>query len=197
MTAKREITRADVMDMAAYGNIRKTRRQEIALAKRDRRVAVGPFATFYFENYDTMWMQVHEMLFVERGGEEQIQGELDAYNPLIPNGANLICTLMFEIADEAARARKLARLGGIEDTVRLEIGDSAVAARSLSDGVERTTDEGKTSAVHFLSFDFTAAEIAAFRDAGTKAILSVGHTNYGHMAIIPENVRAALMRDFD
>ena len=197
MTAKREITRADVMDMAAYGNIRKTRRQEIALAKRDRRVAVGPFATFYFENYDTMWMQVHEMLFVERGGEEQIQGELDAYNPLIPNGANLICTLMFEIADEAARARELARLGGIEDTVRLEIGNSAVAARSLSDGVERTTDEGKTSAVHFLRFDFTAAEMAAFRDAGTKVILSVGHTNYGHMAIIPENVRAALMRDFD
>ncbi len=197
MTAKREITRADVMDMAAYGNIRKTRRQEIALAKRDRRVAVGPFATFYFENYDTMWMQVHEMLFVERGGEEQIQGELDAYNPLIPNGANLICTLMFEIADEAARTRELARLGGIENTVRLEIGDSAVAARSLSDGVERTTDEGKTSAVHFLRFDFTAAEMAAFRDAGTKVILSVGHTNYGHMAIIPENVRAALIRDFD
>ncbi len=197
MAAKREITRADIMDMTAYGEIRRERRREISLAKRDRRVAVGPFATFYFESYDTMWMQIHEMLFVERGGEEQIQGELDAYNPLIPNGGNLICTLMFEIADEAARARELARLGGIEQTVKLELGESAVAARPLTDGVERTTDDGKTSAVHFLSFDFSEAEIAAFRDGGTRLILSIGHTNYGHMAVIPENVRAALAADFD
>ena len=197
MTTKRNITRTDVMDMKAYGKTRKARRQKISLAKRNRRISIGPFATFYFENYDTMWMQVHEMLFVERGGEEQIQGELDAYNPLIPNGQNLICTLMFEIADEKVRARELRRLGGIEDTVKLEIGEVAIAAKPLSDGVDRTTDDGKTSAVHFLTFDFTDAEVMAFRDLGTKAILSVGHSNYGHMAVIPDNVRGTLAVDFD
>lgn len=197
MTTKRNITRTDVMDMKVYGKTRKARRQKISLAKRNRRISIGPFATFYFENYDTMWMQVHEMLFVERGGEEQIQGELDAYNPLIPNGQNLICTLMFEIADEKVRARELRRLGGIEDTVKLEIGEVAIAAKPLSDGVDRTTDDGKTSAVHFLTFDFTDAEVMAFRDLGTKAILSVGHSNYGHMAVIPDNVRGTLAVDFD
>jgi hypothetical protein len=197
MSAKREITRADIMDMSAYAEIRKARRQEITQAKRDRRLAVGPFATFYFENYDTMWMQIHEMLYIERGGEEQIQGELDAYNPLIPNGRNLVCTLMFEIADEQARARELARLGGIEDTVKLELGDHAIAARPLADGVERTTDDGKTSAVHFLRFDFTADDIARFRDPAIRTLLSIGHSNYGHMAVIPENVRNALAADLD
>ncbi len=197
MTTKRNITRTDVMDMKVYGKTRKARRQKISLAKRNRRISIGPFATFYFENYDTMWMQVHEMLFVERGGEEQIQGELDAYNPLIPNRQNQICTLMFEIADEKVRARELRRLGGIEDTVKLEIGEVAIAAKPLSDGVDRTTDDGKTSAVHFLTFDFTDAEVMAFRDLGTKAILSVGHSNYGHMAVIPDNVRGTLAVDFD
>ncbi len=197
MATKRKITRTDVLEMKAYGEIRKERRQKISLAKRDRRVSVGPFATLYFENYDTMWMQVHEMLFVERGGEEQIQDELEAYNPLIPNGQNLICTLMFEIADETARARELTRLGGIESTINLEIDESAIAAQPLSDGVVRTTDDGKTSAVHFLRFDFTDAKVAAFRDSGTQAILSIGHSNYGHMAVIPDNVRAALAMDFD
>jgi len=197
MAAKREIARTDVMEMKAYGEIRKARRRKISLAKRDRRVSVGPFATLYFENFDTMWMQVHEMLFVERGGEEQIQDELDAYNPLIPNGQNLVCTLMFEIADETARARELTRLGGIEDTVNLEIGENAVAAQPLSDGVDRTTDDGKTSAVHFLSFDFTNEKVAAFLDPSNQAILSIGHRNYGHMAVIPNNVRAALAMDFD
>jgi len=197
MTTKRKITLADVMEMTAYGEIRKARRQKISLAKRDRRVSVGPFATFYFENYDTMWMQVHEMLFVERGGEEQIQGELDAYNPLIPNGQNLICTLMFEIADETTRARELTHLGGIEDTVKLEFDENTIAANPLADGVERTTDGGKTSAVHFLSFDFTDVDVAAFRDPNSRAILSIGHRNYGHMAVIPNNVRTALIRDFD
>ena len=197
MAAKREILPADIMDMAAYGDERAARRAHISGVKRDRRIAVGPFATFYFESYDTMWMQIHEMLFVERGGEEQISGELDAYNPLIPNGKNLVATLMFEIADGTVRARELARLGGIEKAIRIELGDSAIAAQPITDGVERTTDEGKTSAVHFLRFDFSAADIEKFRDHAVRAVISINHSNYGHMAVIPDAARRALGADFD
>ena len=197
MTTKREILPSDIMDMVAYADERAARRAHISGVKRDRRIAVGPFATFYFESYDTMWMQIHEMLFVERGGEEQIADELNAYNPLIPNGKNLVATLMFEIADDTARVRELARLGGIEKTIRIELGDNAIAAQPIADGVERTTDEGKTSAVHFLQFDFSPVKIEIFLDNAVRTVISINHSNYGHMAVIPEAARRALGADFD
>jgi hypothetical protein len=197
MPAKRDILPSDIMEMAAYGKIRTAKRSEVSALKRVRRLAVGPYATFYFENYDTMWMQIHEMLFVERGGEEQITGELEAYNPLIPKGKELITTLMFEIPDAERRARELAQLGGVEETIRLELGDHKIAVEALEDDVERTTEDGKTSAVHFLRFRLTDAEIEKFRDPSVRAVISLNHANYGHMAVIPENVRSALSEDFD
>jgi hypothetical protein len=144
-----------------------------------------------------MWMQIHEMLFVERGGEEQIAGELEAYNPLIPKGKELITTLMFEIPDAERRARELAQLGGVEETIRLGLGDHKIAVEALEDDVERTTEDGKTSAVHFLRFRLTDAEIEKFCDPSVRAVISLNHANYGHMAVIPENVRIALSEDFD
>ena len=197
MLAKCEILPSDIMEMAAYGKMRIAKRSEVSALKRVRRLAVGPYATFYFENYDTMWMQIHEMLFVERGGEEQIAGELEAYNPLIPKGKELITTLMFEIPDAERRARELAQLGGVEETIRLELGDHKIAVEALEDDVERTTEDGKTSAVHFLRFRLTDAEIEKFRDPSVRAVISLNHANYGHMAVIPENVRNALREDFD
>jgi len=197
MPAKRDILPSDIMEMAAYGKIRTAKRSEVSALKRVRRLAVGPYATFYFENYDTMWMQIHEMLFVERGGEEQIAGELEAYNPLIPKGKELITTLMFEIPDAERRARELAQLGGVEETIRLELGDHKIAVEALEDDVERTTEDGKTSAVHFLRFRLTDTEIEKFRDSSVRAVISLNHANYGHMAVIPENVRSALSEDFD
>jgi len=197
MPAKRDILPSDIMEMAAYGKIRTAKRSEVSALKRVRRLAVGQYATFYFENYDTMWMQIHEMLFVERGGEEQIAGELEAYNPLIPKGKELITTLMFEIPDAERRARELAQLGGVEETIRLELGDHTIAVEALEDDVERTTEDGKTSAVHFLRFRLTDAEIEKFRDPSVRAVISLNHANYGHMAVIPENVRSALSEDFD
>lgn len=197
MPAKRDILPSDIMEMAAYGKIRTVKRSEVSALKHVRRLAVGPYATFYFENYDTMWMQIHEMLFVERGGEEQISGELEAYNPLIPKGKELITTLMFEIPDAERRARELAQLGGVEETIRLELGDHKIAVEALEDDVERTTEDGKTSAVHFLRFRLTDAEIEKFRDPSVRAVISLNHANYGHMAVIPENVRSALSEDFD
>jgi hypothetical protein len=118
---KRALTRADIIPPAEYAATRRQRRQAISELKKRRRIEVGPFATFFFENYATMWQQVHEMLHVEKGGEAQIADELEAYNPMIPQGNELVATIMLEIDDPARRGNVLARLGGIENHVFLEV----------------------------------------------------------------------------
>ena len=191
-----EITRADLLAMEAYAGIRKERRAEVSAIKQNRRVGVGPFATFYFENYDTMWIQIHEMLFIEKGGDAQIDDELTAYNPLIPKGKELVATLMFEIPNEEERNRELRRLTNVEDTVSLKVGNTVVRAVPESD-IERTKADGKTSSVHFLKFPMTADQVAAFKDVDVPAVLQIDHDNYGHMAAISAASRAALQGDFD
>lgn len=193
---KREITPADILPMEEYAKVRAEARRRVALLKRDRRLAVGPDATFSFECYETMLHQVHEMLFVEQGGAAQIADELRAYNPLVPGGRELVATLMFEIEDADRRRQVLAALGGVENTVTISFAGESVAGRPEAD-VERTNEAGKTSSVHFLHFPFTAAQVAKFRAAGIKPVLAIGHARYAHMAVIPENVQAALAQDFD
>ena len=198
MSAKHQITRADILSIEEYGAARKERRQAAIALKKNRRLEVGPLATFYFENYDTMLSQIHEMLWIERGGEEQIEDELSAYNPLVPQGQELVATLMFEIDDPVRRDAVLRRLGGVEDTVTIEVGSETVrAVPDIQDGVERTTSDGKTSSIHFLHFPFTPEQIAAFRDPDVRVLLSVGHENYAHMAVVPPRVRESLQADFD
>ncbi len=194
---RRALTRADIMDMADYAKVRKERRAAITALKRHRRLAVGPFATFHFECFETMWMQVHEMLHIERGGEEQIAGELEAYNPLIPRGDALIATMMLEIDDPARRERELYRLAGIEDTIQLKVGGSTVVARPIEDEVARTTEDGKTSSIHFLRFPFAPKAATQFRTSGTRVLLGIEHPAYGHLAVMPEETRAALAEDLD
>jgi hypothetical protein len=198
MTTKtrREITRADIMPLADYVATRRERRRAISELKRQRRVEVGPYATFYFENYDTMWQQVQEMLYIEKGGEAQIADELSAYNPLIPQGSELVATVMLEIDDPARRARELVRLGGIEDTVFLECGGERVAGEA-DPTRENTSPDGKASSVQFIRFPFTAEQIKAFRAPNARIIAGFDHPNYGHQAIMPEAVRQALAQDFD
>lgn len=193
---KREITRDDIMPMEIYTQERKERRRALTERKRDRRVSVGPDVTFYFENYDTMWHQIHEMLYIEKGGEDQIKDELMAYNPLIPKGSELVATMMFEIDDPDRRGRDLARLGGVEDTISIRINGEIIPTVSETE-VERTTDQGKTSSIHFLHFPFTAKQIKNFRDESMEVILAISHSNYGHMALISGASRAALTVDFD
>ncbi|MCU0837844.1 MAG: DUF3501 family protein [Rhodospirillales bacterium] len=192
---KHAITREDILPLADYARVRDERRRRMAEFKRDRRLAVGPDITFYFENYDTMLHQVHEMLTVEKGGEAQIDDELRAYNPLIPNGSELVATMMIEIDEPRRRDRVLRTLGGIEESIDLIVGEVAIRAVPEAD-VERTTAEGKTSSIHFIRFPFSAPQIAAFRRADTRVIVGIGHANYQHMAVMPEAVRAALARDF-
>lgn len=192
---KTEITRDDIMPLAGYLAIRKQKRREMAEVKRDRRIAVGPFATFYFESWETMWYQVHEMLAIERGGEEQIGDELEAYNPLVPKGADLAATVMFEIDDPVRRKTVLSRLGGVEETMSLSFAGEKIIGRPEED-VDRTNAEGKASSVQFVHFDFTPAQIEKFRVPDAQIILGIEHPQYGHMAVMPEAVRKALAADF-
>lgn len=196
MPNKHEITRADILPMEVYGRERADRRKRMTEIKRNRRVAVGPDATFYFESFDTMFHQVHEMLFIEKGGEAQIPDELAAYNPLIPKGRELVATLMFEIDDPVRRAQFLHGLGGIEETVSFEFAGETVKGVPEAD-IDRTTADGKASSVQFLHFPFTDAQAAKFKDAGTQVQLQIAHEKYGHIAILPAPVKDALASDFD
>ena len=190
----RLITRDHILPMDRYAEVRDARRRHIAEMKKNRRVHVGPDVTFYFENFDTMLHQVHEMLAVEKGGEAQIEDELRAYNPLVPNGRELVATMMIEIDDPGRRDRMLRRLGGIEGAAAFTVAGETITAVPESD-IERTTKDGKTSSVHFLKFAFSNSQIAAFRTPRARVLLSVAHPDYDHMAVLPEPVRAALAED--
>ena len=194
MKPKINITPADILEMAEYEAIRNERRGEIAGIKKNRRLSVGPHATFYFECFDTVWYQIHEMLRIEKGGEEQIPDEIEAYDTLIPKGNELVATLMFEIPDAAQRARVLAGLGGVENTVSLEIGSETVTATAEED-VDRTTADGKASSVQFVHFPLTPKQKSAFLNSENRVTLGIGHANYGHIAVIPDAMRQELARD--
>lgn len=195
MSPKTEVTRNDILPMEEYAAIRKRHRAELVDVKRKRRVHCGPHATFYFENYNTMWSQIHEMLYIERGGEEQIEDELTAYNPMIPKGRDLSATLMFEIEDKPRRQAILSKLGGVEETVFIRVGNDKVMAEAEQD-VDRTTADGKASSVQFLHFHFTEEQIRRFRDSSVDVIVGIGHPEYSHMAVLSQETRDALFGDF-
>jgi len=196
MSNKHSLAPSDILPMEQYRAIRAESRRRVAAQKRNRRVAVGPDVTFYFENYDTMWLQVHEMVYIEKGGAEQVQGELEAYNPLIPNGRELVATFMIEIDDPMRRKNVLGQLGGIEEMAFFTLDGERIAGVAEQD-TDRTTAEGKASSVQFVHFPFTAAQVERFRAPGTHVTLGFSHPRYGHMAVLPEEVRTELAKDFD
>jgi len=191
---ERRITPSDILPYADYAASRAERRRAMIPVKKSRRVTVGPFATFHFENFDTMWLQVQEMLHIEKGGDAQLAGELEAYNPLIPQGQELIATLLLEIEDAARRDKVLRTLGGIEESISISL-DGETIKGAPTEYEDRTTPDGKTSSVHWIRFRFTPEQIAKFK-SGAKAVLEISHPNYGHMAVIPPDVRAELAKDF-
>lgn len=190
-----KITRNDILPPATYAAQRKEQRAKMMPVKATRRIEVGPYATFYFENYDTMWLQVHEMLHIEKGGDAQIADELSAYNPLIPQGQELVATLMFEIDDPVRRLKVLRSLTHVEEHLFFEVDGERVMA-DAEDEVERTAADGKTSSVHFLHFRFTPAQIEKFKAPNAKIVLGCDHENYGHMAQLSAPARTALAADF-
>jgi hypothetical protein len=194
--AKHEILRDDVIPLAEYTKVRSQKRKDITARKKNRRVDVGPHVTFYFENFDTMWLQVHEMLYIEKGGEEQIADELAAYNPLIPKGRELVATFMIEIDDPVRRKNVLGRLGGVEETAFIMVNGEKILAQPEEDQ-DRTTAEGKASSVQFVHFPLTDAQAEAAKKEGAQIIVGLGHENYNHMAVLPEAIRAELASDLD
>jgi len=194
--SNRQINPDDIMDLEAYLAIRKDKRREMSLIKKDRRVEVGPFATFYFESYETMWHQVHEMLAIEKGGAEQVPDELEAYNPLIPQGRELIATVMFEIDDPLRRKTVLSRMGGVEENMYLEVNGERVSGKAEED-VDRTAADGKASSVQFVHFPLSDTQADVLKNSGARVIVGIDHENYSHMAVMSEPTRNALAGDLD
>jgi hypothetical protein len=191
----RKIEASDIIPFAEYAKLRAERRRLISEVKKNRRLEVGPFATFYFESFDTMLHQVHEMLFIEKGGAEQLPDELAAYNPLIPTGSELVATVMFEIDDPLRRARVLGMLGGVEHKAFIRVGGETVRGVP-EDDQERSRDDGKASSVQFIRFPFNAGQVQAFKSGSGDVVVGFDHANYGHMAVMSPAVRQSLSGDF-
>ncbi len=192
---KREIQKEDIMPLDVYIKNRKEIRKNIVNFKKDRRIALGPYATFYFENYETMLAQVQEMLYIEKGGDEQLKDELIAYNPLIPNGKELTATLMFEIDNPVSRAAFLGKVGGIEEKIFIKIDGEIVNAIPEQD-VDRTSAEGKASSVQFLHFKFTNEQIQKFKLDGAEVEIGIDHNEYSHTTKLSTLNLSSLSSDF-
>ena len=193
---ERIIQKKDIMPLDVYTEKRRELRKNIVDYKKNRRVALGPYATFYFESYETMLAQVQEMLYIEKGGDEQLQDELSAYNPLIPNGKELTATLMFEIDNPISRAAFLGKVGGIEETVFMKINGEKIKAVPEED-VDRTSAEGKASSVQFIHFNFTEDLIKKFQSNGSEIELGIDHKEYSHTTKLSEENISSLVTDFN
>ena len=192
----REVTKSDLMPLEEYSKKRKDIRKEIVNYKKNRRIPLGPYANFYFESYETMKAQIQEMLYIEKGGDEQLKDELAAYNPLIPNGKELVATLMFEIDNPTSRLNFLNKVGGIEEKVFIKIGKDKIIAIPEKD-LDRTSAEGKASSVQFIHFNFSDEQIQKFKNFDNDVILGIEHNLYNHMVKISDDAKKSLLNDFD
>jgi hypothetical protein len=192
---KKEIQKTDIMSLDAYTEKRRELRKNIVDYKKNRRIALGPYATFYFESYETMLAQVQEMLYIEKGGDEQLMDELSAYNPLIPKGKELTATLMFEIDNPISRAAFLGKVGGIEETVFMKINGDKIKAFPEED-VDRTSAEGKASSVQFIHFNFTDDQIEKFQSNSSEIELGIDHKEYSHSTKLSKENISSLSADF-
>jgi len=193
---KKEILKEDIMPLDIYTKQRKELRKNIVEFKKDRRISLGPYATFYFESYETMLAQVQEMLYIEKGGDDQLKDELTAYNPLIPNGKELVATLMFEIDNPVSRATFLGKVGGIEEKVFMKIDGEIVKAIPEED-VDRTSAEGKASSVQFIHFKFNETQIEKFKSGSLQVELGIDHDEYSHTTKLTETTLKSLSIDFN
>ena len=193
---KKEIHKNDIMPLDIYTKQRRELRKNIVEFKKYRRISLGPYATFYFESYETMLAQVQEMLYIEKGGDNQLKDELEAYNPLIPNGKELIATLMFEIDNPVSRAAFLGKVGGIEEKVFMKIDGDVVKALPEKD-VDRTSAEGKASSVQFIHFKFDDQKIEKFKSGLKEVEIGINHKEYSHTTKLSDLTVKSLSSDFN
>ena len=192
---QRSITAADIMPLDQYELIRADKKQEAIERKKLTRLAVGPYATVLFENWDSMWLQIQEMLRIEKGGDEQLVDELAAYDPMVPKGRELTATVFFEIGDPDRRDAFLRTIGGVESHIAIQVGGHEIRARAEGDTERTRASDNKASAVHFFHFDFTPEAIAAWKSGEGNALFVIDHPNYGHAALISPDARAFLARE--
>ena len=192
---KKQIEKEDLIPEDMYAKNRKQIRKELVEFKKNRRVALGPYATFYFESFETMVAQVQEMLHIEKGGDEQLKDELIAYNPLVPNGKELTATLMFEIDNPLTRGAFLGKVGGIEEKILMKIDNEEIKAVPEVD-VDRTSAEGKASSVQFIHFKFNDDQINKFKLGNINIELGIDHKEYTHTTKLTEDNIKSLSADF-
>ena len=192
---KRKIEPKDLIPADIYEKNRKEIRKELVEFKKDRRIALGPYATFYFESFETMLAQVQEMLHIEKGGDEQLKDELIAYNPLVPNGKELVATLMFEIDNPLSRGAFLGKVGGIEEKILMKIDNEEVKAVPEAD-VDRTSAKGKASSVQFIHFKFNDDQINKIKSGNVSIELGIDHKEYAHTTKLTEDTIKSLLADF-
>ena len=192
---KKQIEKEDLIPADIYAKNRKQIRKDLVEFKKNRRIALGPYATFYFESFETMVAQVQEMLHIEKGGDEQLKDELIAYNPLVPNGKEFVATLMFEIDNPLSRGAFLGKVGGIEEKIFMKIENEEVRAVPEAD-VDRTSAEGKASSVQFIHFKFNDDQINKIKSGNTSVELGIDHKEYAHTTKLTENNIKSLSADF-
>lgn len=192
-----KLTRESLYSLEQYSQVRNEFRTKVMEHKRDRRLALGDNATLYFEDRMTMQYQVQEMLRAERIFEaEGIEDELNAYNPLIPDGSNWKATFMVEYEDIDVRREKLKELVGIEGRVWLQVGEFEPIRPIADEDLERDSED-KTSAVHFLRFELDREQIDALKQ-GAPLAAGIDHPKYSvDVRPVPANVRASLLSDLD
>ena len=191
----RKIESSDLLEYSAYAKERRSIRKEVVQMKKNRRVELGPHSTFYFENFFTMKAQIQEMLYIEKGGDEQLKDELEAYNPLVPQGSELVATYMFEIDNPITRKKVLSSLGNVENKLFISINGTKLYAAPEED-VDRTDNSGKTSSVHFIHFKFSDKQVEEFKNSSSKIEIGTDHENYLHSTVLSKEVKEALAKDF-
>ena len=189
------IEKSDILSRDEYKSKRKSLREEMVLRKKFRRVDIGPYVTMYFENKDTIIHQINEMVYIEDGGEEQIDDEILAYKSLVPNGKELIATVMIEIDNPLKRSEFLAKMGGFEEQISIKIGDQVIKGNAELDG-DRTTADGKASSVQFVHFEFEERAVEVIKNHMENVTISINHQNYKHSSTLNIDTVKELVKDF-
>ena len=195
MVQTNTIEKTDILSRDEYKIKRKSLREKMVLRKKFRRVDIGPYVTMYFENKDTIIHQINEMVYIEDGGEQQIDDEILAYKSLIPNGSELVATVMVEIDNPIKRAEFLSKMGGFEETINIKIHDKEIKGKAELDG-DRTTADGKASSVQFVHFEFDQEAVKSIKNNMENVCISINHSSYRHSVILNTDTVGELIKDF-
>ena len=195
MIHRNTVEKTDILSRHDYIAKRKSLREKMVMRKKLRRVDIGPYVTIYFENKDTIVHQINEMVYIENGGDEQIDDEILAYKSLVPNGKELVATVMIEIDNPIKRSEFLSKMGGFEEQIDIKVQGKTIKGKAELD-VDRTTADGKASSVQFVHFEFDKEEIEGMKNNMGNVSISINHESYRHSAILNISTVEELIRDF-